>query len=141
MNKSRNNHGIDTRFNPAIIELDGGYEKERYLVKIDGFPVRLTGKSFKYLAKLAFSRLINREGWVYKDDIEAGFNQARYLYRLKQELKASGVPCSIFENNRLGYYRLSMEPSKIRVNLDNFKNHYDFELREIADKLALRMVS
>jgi len=141
MNKSRNNHGIEAGFNPAIIELDGGYEKERYLVKIDGFPVRLTGKSFKYLAKLAFSRLINREGWVYKDDIEAGFNQARYLYRLKQELKAGGVPCSIFENNRLGYYRLSMEPSKIRVNLDNFKNHYDFELREIADKLALRMVS
>ena len=45
------------------------------------------------------------------------------------------------DRDYVSYYRLSMEPSKIRINLDNFKNHYDFELREIADKLALRMVS
>ncbi len=141
MSRSFAHHQVDTIFNPSLIELDGGYEKERYLVKIDGFPVRLTGKSFKYLAKLAFSRLVDRDGWVYKDDIESGFNQARYLYRLKQELKAGGVSWSIFENNRLGYYRLSLDPSKIRLNLSNFKNHYDFELRKMADQLALRAAS
>jgi len=138
---NRNKHKIEAGFNPSLIELDGGYEKERYLVKVDGFPVRLTGKSFKYLAKLAFSRLIKRDGWVYKDDIEAGFNQARYLYRLKQELKAGGVSSPLFENNRLGYYRLALEPSKIRLNISNFKNHYDFELRDMADQLALKAAS
>lgn len=126
---------------PGHVELDGSYERERYLVKIDGFPVRLTGKSFKYLAKLVFSRLLNRDGWIYKDDIEVGFNQARYLYRLKQEMKNNGVSWSIFENNRLGYYRLDLDPSKIRLNLDNFKNHYDFELRQMAQELNLKAVS
>jgi hypothetical protein len=126
-------------FNPSTVELDGSYERERYLVRIDGFPLRLTGKSFKYLAKLAFSRLVNDEGWVYKDDIEIGFNQARYLYRLKQEMKTGGFSWPIFENNRLGYYRLDLEPSRIRLNLDNLKNHPDFELRRCAEELAPRM--
>ncbi|MFH2036045.1 MAG: DEAD/DEAH box helicase [Candidatus Zixiibacteriota bacterium] len=123
---------------PSIVEFDGNYEKERYLVKVDGFPVRLTGKSFKYLVKLASSRVLSNEGWVYKDDIEIGFNQARYLYRLKQEMKSGGVSWPIFENNRLGYYRLDLNPEKIRFNIDNLKNHPDFELRQMADEIALR---
>ncbi len=126
---------------PGHVELDGTYERERYLVKIDGFPVRLTGKSFKYLAKLVFSRLLNRDGWIYKDDIEVGFNQARYLYRLKQEMKSGGVSWPIFENNRLGYYRLDLDPSKIRLNHDNLKDHYDFELRQMAQEANLKAVS
>jgi helicase len=124
---------------PSLVEIDGDYERERYLVKIDGFPVRLTGKSFKYLTKLVFSRIMGGEGWIYKDDIEVGFNQARYLYRLKQEMKSAGVPWAIFENNRLGYYRLDLDSSKIRLNFDNLKSHHDFELRQMADQLAPRM--
>lgn len=126
--------------NPSVVELDGSYERERYLVRVDGFPVRLTGKSFKYLTKLACFRLLDAKGWVYKDDIEAGFNQARYLYRLKQEMnRDAGIPWGIFENNRLGYYRLDLEPSQIRINLENLKNHPDFELRVLAERLAPRL--
>jgi helicase len=128
-------YGVD----PTLIELDGAYEKERYLVKIDGFPVRLTGKSFMYLAKLAFARLTGGDGWTYKDDIEVGFNQARYLYRLRQEIKDGGFSWPIFENNRLGYYRLDLEPEKIRLNLDNLRNHPDYQLRKIIDELAPRL--
>lgn len=129
----------DSGLRPSLVELDGSYERERYLVKIDGFPVRLTGKSFKYLAKLAGSRLMDGDGWIYKDDIEFGFNQARYLYRLKQEInKEGGFPWPIFENNRLGYYRLDLEPSRIKLNTDNLKSHPDYELRAIAERLTMR---
>ncbi|UCD17670.1 MAG: DEAD/DEAH box helicase [Candidatus Zixiibacteriota bacterium] len=125
---------------PNLVELDGTYERERYLIRIDGFPIRLTGKSFKYLTKLACSRLIGDDGWIYKDDLEAGFNQARYLYRLKQEInKEGGFPWGIFENNRLGYYRLDLEPSKIRLNLENLKCHPDYELRSMAEQLTPRL--
>ena len=79
------------------------------------------------------------EGWIYRDDIEVGFNQARYLYRLKQEIKNSGFSWSIFENNRLGYYRLDLEPSRIKLNLESLKNHDDYEVRQIAGELALRL--
>jgi helicase len=124
---------------PARVELDGRYEGERYLIIIDGFPIRLTGKSFKYLVKLAHSRLTNNDGWIYKDDIEVGFNQARYLYRLKQEINHDGgSPWPVFENNRLGYYRLDLEPSKISLNFDNLREHPDYELRQIAERFSPR---
>lgn len=118
---------------PEMIEIDGTYERERYLVKINGFPVRLTGKSFKYFTKLAWSRLRGESGWIYKEDIERGFNQARYLYRMKGEI-AQGLNADwpIFENNRLGYYRLNADPSKIKINIDNLKDHPDYELRELV---------
>ena len=117
---------------PETIEIDGTFEQERYLVKINGFPVRLTGKSFKYLTKLAWSRMKRDPGWVYKEDIEVGFNQARYLYRMKNEIKEgvqSGWP--IIENNRLGYYRLDIDPEKIRINTDNLRDHPDYEIRSL----------
>lgn len=118
---------------PEVIEIDGTYERERYLVKINGYPVRLTGKSFKYFTKLAWSRINGESGWIYKDDIEIGFNQARYLYRMKGEINhgLSG-DWSMIENNRLGYYRLNADPNKIRMNLDNLKNHPDFEIRALV---------
>lgn len=118
---------------PESVEIDGTFERERYLVKINGFPVRLTGKSFKYFAKLAWSRLHRDAGWMYKEDIEVGFNQARYLYRMKNEIvSALNLPWPVFENNRLGYYRLNAEPSAIHVNIENLKTHPDYEVRILA---------
>ncbi len=120
---------------PESIEIDGSLERERYLVKINGFPVRLTGKSFKYFTKLAWSRVHRESGWIYKEDLEVGFNQARYLYRMKHEVAAAGFGngWSVFENNRLGYYRLKADPSHIRINVENLKNHPDFEVRSLVN--------
>jgi helicase len=119
---------------PRSIEIDGDYEQDRYLVRIDGFPVRLTGKSFKYLVKLAWSRLNGDNGWIYKEDIEVGFNQARYLYRMKNEI-CSGFKSTwpIIENNRLGYYRLDIDPEKIRINAGNLRSHPDYEVRSLFE--------
>ncbi len=118
---------------PQSIEVDGAYERERYLVKIDGFPVRLTGKSFKYFTKLAWSRLYSETGWVYKEDLEIGFNQARYLYRMKSEINDS-LKCDwpVIENNRLGYYRLNIDPSQVRLNVESLKQHPDWEVRSLV---------
>jgi replicative superfamily II helicase len=126
---------------PQAVEIDGSMEGERYLVKIDGFPVRLTGKSFKYFVKLAWWRLNRDAGWIYKEDIEIGFNQARYLYRMKNEISASlKSPWPMLENNRLGYYRLNVEPGRIHFNLSNLQSHPDYELRSMvtgADRASL----
>jgi len=117
---------------PESIEIDGSYERERYLVRINGFPVRLTGKSFKYFTKLAWSRMHRDSGWIYKEDIEVGFNQARYLYRMKGEICAGlNVSWPVIENNRLGYYRLNADPCHIRINVQNLKSHPDYEVRSL----------
>jgi len=120
---------------PESVEIDGVFERERYLVRINGFPVRLTGKSFKYFTRLAWWRLNQDSGWIYKEDLEVGFNQARYLYRMKNEVvSALNLPWPVFENNRLGYYRLNVDPSRIRINLENLKRHPDYEVRVLAGK-------
>ena len=119
---------------PRLVEIDGTFEGDRYLVRINGCPVKLTGKSFKYLTKLAWSRVNKDAGWIYKEDLEVGFNQARYLYRMKNEINdgfSSGWP--IVENNRLGYYRLQLDPARIRLNVDNLKEHPDYEVRSLFE--------
>jgi hypothetical protein len=127
---------------PESVEIDGTYERERYLVRINGFPVRLTGKSFKYFTKLAWARANTESGWIYKEDIEVGFNQARYLYRMKNEIISTlGLPWPVFENNRLGYYRLHLDPSRIHINLDNLRAHPDYELRILAGEPDTEAVS
>ncbi|MDZ4724293.1 MAG: DEAD/DEAH box helicase [candidate division Zixibacteria bacterium] len=115
---------------PQCLEIDGSFEGERYLIKVNGVPVRLTGKSFKYLTKLAWSRVKGESGWIYKDDIEIGFNQARYLYRMKNEITgALHSDWPVVENNRLGYYRLSLDPAKIQLNMGRLAEHPDYEIR------------
>ena len=127
---------------PESVVIDGTFEGERYLVKINGFPVRLTGKSFKYFTKLAWSRINRDSGWIYKEDIEIGFNQARYLYRMKGELTTGlNISWPIIENNRLGYYRLNVDPARININIDNLKNHPDYEVRQLVLNNTLRTVN
>ena len=117
---------------PESVEVIGTMDRERFLVRINGFPVPLTGKSFKYFVKLAWSRLTDESGWMYKEDIEVGFNQARYLYRMKNEIAAgydAGWP--IIENNRLGYYRLQVDPSRIQIDRTCLERHPDWEIRSL----------
>jgi len=127
---------------PELVEIDGSFERERYLVRINGFPVRLTGKSFKYFTKLAWSRLNLDSGWIYKEDIETGFNQARYLYRMKNEISAGlNFAWPVIENNRLGYYRLNLSPGKIKINRENLKSHPDYEIRQLVQENSPLMMS
>lgn len=120
---------------PETVVIDGSQDRERYVVKINGLPVKLTGKSFKYFTKLAWSRRNAESGWLYKEDIETGFNQARYLYRMKNEITASlAADWSVVENNRLGYYRLDLDPERIEFNFENLKSHPDWEIRSLFER-------
>jgi hypothetical protein len=132
MNRDIVNSSLLASGEPEKIEIDGSPDRERYLVRINGLPVRLTGKSFKYFAKLAWSRLNRESGWIYKEDIEAGLNQARYLYRMKHEVNSElAFAWPVVENNRLGYYRLDANPTAIYFNRDNLKEHPDWEVRSL----------
>jgi helicase len=120
---------------PELVEIDGSQDRERYVIKINGLPVKLTGKSFKYFTKLAWSRRNAESGWLYKEDIETGFNQARYLYRMKNEITASlAADWSVVENNRLGYYRLDLDPERIQFNFENLMSHPDWEIRSLFER-------
>src|SRR5690606_28787783 len=74
---SRNQPGVPTQpggpaqpgfaVEPELVEIDGSQDRERYVIKINGLPVKLTGKSFKYFTKLAWSRRNAESGWLYKE--------------------------------------------------------------------------
>ncbi len=139
INPGTNSYSVPTMVSQKVelLEIDGSPDKERFVVKINDQAVRLTAKSFKYLAKLAWSRANSpaASGWVYKEDIEVGFNQARYLYRMKNEVNAGlGYNWPLIENNRLGYYRLNADPEKIRINVANLQNNPDYEIRQIVSE-------
>lgn len=127
-------------FRPDSIEIDGTPVRERFLVRINGRPISLTGKSFKYLLRLVWSRLTHDNGWVYKDDLEHGFNQARYLYRLRQEIGRDFLPqWPLYENNRSGYYRLAADRRGLKVNVDALKEIPDYEIQQMALDLTSLM--
>jgi helicase len=127
---------------PNSIEIEGTPVRERFLVRIDGRSIGLTGKSFKYLLRLVWSRLTKDGGWLYKEDLEQGFNQARYLYRLRQEIGRDFMPrWPLYENNRSGYYRLAADPEQIRVNLEALRDNPDFEIRQMILDLAPQLAS
>ena len=130
----------DALMMPQSIEIDGTPIRERYRVRINGQSINLTGKSFKYLCRLAWSRLTKDNGWLYKEDLEQGFNQARYLYRLRQEIGKDFLPgWPLYENNRSGYYRLVAPKDGISVNVDSLRANPDYEIRQIVGDLAPRM--
>ncbi len=127
---------------PKSIEIDGTPVRERFRVRINGQTINLTGKSFKYLCRLAWSRLTRDNGWLYKEDLEQGFNQARYLYRLRQEIGRDFLPgWPLYENNRSGYYRLAVPPDSIKVNVDALRDNPDFEIRQMGGDLKPFMMT
>jgi hypothetical protein len=109
-----------------VIEIDGQQKRERFLVKIDGRSVYLTGAVFVILTKLAFARS-QGDGWVHQVDLsQAG---ARYIYRLKQELGGKVV----IENDQCGYYRVT---DKVSFNKGVLKKHPDHGVSGLFEEAA-----
>jgi len=79
---------------------------------------------------------VKENGWLFKDDLEQGFNQARYLYRLRQEIGRDFLPgWPLYENNRSGYYRLIASPGAITMNVATLEDNPDYEIRQMAGDL------
>jgi replicative superfamily II helicase len=127
---------------PESIEIVGTPVRERFQIRINGRSINLTGKSFKYLLRLVWSRLTKDNGWLYKEDLERGFNQARYLYRLRQEIGRDFLPdWPLYENNRSGYYRLAAECQGLKVDVDAIREIPDYEIQQMALDLTPLMSS
>jgi hypothetical protein len=120
-----------------ILQLDGAAHRARMSVQLAGQTVMLRGKSFKYLLALAAARMLTRDGWVNKSDIEPGENQIKYFYQLRRELRAAGPRAdTLIENDGSGRYRLTLPPQAIRFDLPRLATHPDWDIRSRAEQLA-----
>jgi hypothetical protein len=117
--------------------LTGTMTRDRFRVMFRERLFLLTAKSFKYLFKLAAQRRLDGDGWLDKEQLEPGFNQARYLYNLKKELGNSVVNGrDLIENDRRGGYRLSLTADEITLDLSSLSGLDDFEIAELSRRLA-----
>lgn len=108
----------------------------RVVISFADTDIDVTPKSFNYLFKLAAGRLLSDEGWLDKEEIEPGFNQAKNIYRVKQELKRYGTGLERFiENNKSGRYRLNLSPTQIQVDYGSMESCSDLELAELSRRL------
>ena len=115
----------------ASLKMTGGMVRDRFKVFYRGTPLLLTAKSFKYLFKLAAQMKIDGQGWIDKERLEPGFNQARYLYNLKRELGTD----QLIENNRRGSYRITLPPNEIWIDLPTLSSMEDYEIAELSGLL------
>jgi hypothetical protein len=119
------------------LRLTGTMTRDRFRVMFRERPFLLTAKSFKYLFKLAAQRRLDGDGWIDKEQLEPGFNQARYLYNLKKELGNSVVNGQdLIENDRRGGYRLSLAADEIAFDLSSLSSLDDFEIAELSRRLT-----
>ena len=99
----------------------------QYLIAVDGRQAYLSPRMFEYLLVLAN----NGQNWVYKGDLEPGFNQARYIYRLRAELTKQGIDMR-FDNNGLGYYRLPASIHPIVIEWGSLLEYPHATIAQIA---------
>jgi helicase len=127
--------------------IDGAGVKDKFLVLVNGKRVNLPAKSFKYLVKLTWALFSTKDGsasggqdeggWIHKNDFEAGENQTRYLHRLKNQIKPYlDSDQTLFENNRLGSYRLTIPKQRIKLNPDALLKNPDAEIRKMVEEMA-----
>jgi len=120
-----------------MLRVTGTMLRDRFRVIFRDRPVLLTAKSFKYLFKLAAQRRLDCDGWLDKEQLEPGFNQARYLYNLKKELGNSALNGQeLIENDRRGGYRLSLPSDEIAFDLPSLSRLDDFEIAELSRRIT-----
>jgi helicase len=127
--------------------IDGSAVKDKFLVLVNGKRINLPAKSFRYLIKLTWALFSagskigeNEGGWIHKNDFEPGENQTRYLHRLKNQIKLClNAGQTLFENNRLGSYRLTVPKESIKLNQDALLKNPDAEIKRMAEEMVYRL--
>lgn len=118
--------------------LTGTIVRDRHKIFLSGVSLLLTGKSFKYLFKLAARMKMDGSDWIHKDELEPGINQAQYIYKLREELRASSSDRSeLIENDYKGNYRLRLNSDEIDFDLRGLQHSEDFEIIELSRKLTV----
>ncbi len=121
---------------PGTLTLNGRRVRSRFAVELGERTCALRAKSFKYLFSLAVARRLRGDGWIDKRDIEAGENQIKYFYQLRQELKAAYEGAQrLIENDGAGRYRLALSPETIRFDIEQIAAFPDWEIQQAARQL------
>lgn len=78
----------------------------------------------------------NGAGWVHRDELDAPDNFGRNISRLRCSLRKyqKRKKNMVIDNDQMGYYRLNLPPEHIKIEYDNFNQHWNKEFAEILEK-------
>jgi hypothetical protein len=109
----RENPASGNNPNPRIV-FTGNSDKLKNEIMIDGHKIYLQGRLYSYLQKLWWEH-IGHGGWVHKDTLDTGLNQAKYISRLRRILREHDIDIEIVSNCH-GGYALEMGEKPIAAN-------------------------
>ncbi|MDD4995743.1 MAG: hypothetical protein PHW53_04765 [Patescibacteria group bacterium] len=127
---------------PQTITIDGearlSHSFSLYLIRIDGRPIWLQGRMFYYFLRLVWGwHKFGAEG-IHILDIEPGYNQHRYVYRLRQAIARIYPGWPIVSNNQKKRYTLIVNGKTIfAYNYDNLTGFDDTRIRRMVEDLRL----
>ena len=127
----------------TTLEIIGEKIGARYLVRCNGKDIHLQYCLFKCLAIMAAARRAGtvaglcQNGWIHKDDIDPDdANFGRIVFNIRFDFDIAGEPIDI-QADRLGNWRLEIEPENIIFNMDNLKGGDDQWLMGKLKELAV----
>lgn len=132
---------------PRTLNIDGEKVGSRHMVYVDDIRVLLCRCDVRLLAMMALA-LLNSEadqsdGWISKDLLyQPSILSAKYLYQMRKNV-LSGLPAEyadwcIYENNRSGGYRLSLDSDMITLNHERLKALEYIDLAKLLQSNATR---
>jgi helicase len=93
---------VSDNFMAPNIKFTGNIVKLRNEVIIDGRSIYLQGRLYAYLHKLWWEH-IGKGGFVHKDALDTGPNQAKYISRLRRLLREHEIAIEIISDGHGGY--------------------------------------
>lgn len=125
--------------------------RSRFVCRYQNKEVLVERRCFEYLVKLAVARQSRPDGWIRKEEIEPGVNQARYIYRLKMEFRRQGALLEIenivksgrphkgrLKQSDMGRYRLGIAPHEIRIQWGQLIHYDDAAISGLANENVRR---
>jgi hypothetical protein len=108
----------------------------RFEVIINEQSVFLSGTSFYYLFRLSHHAVTVRGGYLQHSELDSGDNHIRYIYRLRQELKANQVDSLLrIENDKNGGYRLLLSADHVSFDIQMLVRFPDARIQALAQQL------
>jgi hypothetical protein len=114
----------------------------RFEVIVNERSVLLSGNSFYYLFRLAHHVATAPGDYLQHSELDSGDNHIRYIYRLRQELKANQVDSQLWiENDKKGGYRLMLSLDQINLDLNQLSEYPDVRVETLVKALDQQNVA
>ncbi|MDP8239408.1 MAG: hypothetical protein P9X24_09985, partial [Candidatus Hatepunaea meridiana] len=126
-------HDIGDNRSP-VLKIIGETDRRRSSIELDGQQMMLRDREFELLIRLAKARLLTKDGWVSKYELnlpDGGITQS--ISRLRGAIRGKLQDVELIESDHEGSYRLNLQPEGIHFVTDTLLKHWSAIVRELCE--------